>query len=81
MISSRQPERLRPAALRQGDTVGIVAPASGFRQRRFRGRLCDRLRRLGYQPFYLPSIFERDLYFAGSMERRISELHEMFTPT
>ncbi len=34
---------------------------------------------LGYRPFYLPSIFERDLYFAGSLERRISELHEMFS--
>jgi muramoyltetrapeptide carboxypeptidase len=80
MISSEQPERLRPPALRQGDTVGIVAPASGFRREDFEAG-CDSLRRLGYRPFYLPSIFERDLYFAGSLERRIGELHEMFGRT
>jgi muramoyltetrapeptide carboxypeptidase len=78
MISSRQPERLRPPALRQGDTVGIIAPASGFGREDFEAG-CATLRRLGYRPFYLPSIFERDLYFAGSLERRISELHEMFS--
>jgi muramoyltetrapeptide carboxypeptidase len=77
MISSRQLERTRPPALRQGDTVGIIATASGFRRDDFEAG-CNRLRRLGYQPFYLPSIFERDSYFAGSPERRISELHEMF---
>jgi muramoyltetrapeptide carboxypeptidase len=33
---------------------------------------------MGYRPFYLPSILDRDLYFAGSVERRVKELHEMF---
>ncbi len=33
---------------------------------------------LGYKPFYLNSIFEKDLYFAGSAERRARELDEMF---
>jgi muramoyltetrapeptide carboxypeptidase len=80
MIPSQQPERLRPPALRQGDTVGIVAPASGFRREDFEAG-CVTLRQLGYRPFYLPSIFERDLYFAGSLERRIGELHEMFSRT
>src|SRR5246127_1619593 len=41
-------------------------------------RGCDRLRALGYVPFYLESIFEQDLYFAGSAERRVRELQEMF---
>jgi muramoyltetrapeptide carboxypeptidase len=78
MISSQKPERLCPPALRQGDTVGIIAPSSGFRREDFEAG-CATLRRLGYRPFYLPSIFERDLYFAGSLERRITELHEMFS--
>ena len=39
---------------------------------------CDALRRLGYKPFYLDSILEQDLYFAGSPERRVRELEEMF---
>ena len=78
MTSPAQPERLLPAALRQGDTVGIIAPASGFRTENFDAG-CARLRQLGYRPFYLPSIVERDSYFAGSVERRLSELHEMFS--
>jgi len=77
MAAFSQPERVRPAALRQGDTVGIIAPASGFRRDEFEAG-CAALRRLGYQPFYLPSILERDVYFAGSVERRLHDLHEMF---
>jgi muramoyltetrapeptide carboxypeptidase len=80
MISPQQPERVRPPALQQGDTVGIIAPSSGFRREDFEAG-CDRLRQLGYQPFHLPSIFERDSYFAGSLHRRINELHEMFSRT
>ncbi len=33
---------------------------------------------MGYEPFYLPSILDHDLYFAGSIERRSRELEEMF---
>src|SRR5690348_8919868 len=70
-------DRVRPSALRPGDTVGIIAPASGFRRDEFEAG-CAELRRLEYRPFFLPSIFERDLYFAGSVPRRVEELHEMF---
>ena len=77
MAAPAQSARIRPAALRAGDTVGIIAPASGFRRDEFEAG-CAELLRLGYNPFYLPSIFERELYFAGSVERRVQELHEMF---
>lgn len=69
--------RIKPPALRPGDTVGIVAPASNI-QRDLLDEGCDRLRMMGYTPFYLPSILEHDLYFAGSVERRARELEEMF---
>ena len=70
-------QRIRPAALQPGDTVGIVAPSSGFRRDDLEAG-CAELLRLGYRPFYLPTIFERQLYLAGSVERRMGELHEMF---
>ena len=70
-------KRLIPPALQPGDTVGIVAPASGFNRERFLAG-CERLRQMGYRPFYFDSIFERDLYFAGSVQRRARELEEMF---
>ncbi len=36
------------------------------------------MRELGYKPFYFDSILDRDLYFAGSVDRRARELEEMF---
>jgi muramoyltetrapeptide carboxypeptidase len=69
--------RVKPAALRPGDTVGIVAPASPVKREQLQAG-CDRLRQFGYTPFYFDSIFEHELYFAGSVERRARELEEMF---
>jgi muramoyltetrapeptide carboxypeptidase len=66
-----------PRALEPGNTVGIIAPASGFLRDDFEAG-CATLLRLGYEPFYLPSVSDRYLYFAGSVERRVNELHEMF---
>lgn len=68
---------VRPPALQPGDTIGIVAPASNVK----RGELeagCEALRHAGYQPFYFESILDKDLYFAGSVERRARELEAMF---
>lgn len=70
-------QRVKPPALRPGDTIGIIAPASNFKRADLEAG-CDALRRAGYQVFYLESIFDRDLYFAGSLERRVRELEEMF---
>jgi muramoyltetrapeptide carboxypeptidase len=77
MPSSAQPERLRPPALQSGDTVGIIAPAGPIEPDALEAG-CATLLRMGYRPFYLPSILDRELYFAGSVERRLGELHEMF---
>ena len=77
MTPFTQPERLRPAALRLGDTVGIIAPAGPIEPDALEAG-CAWLVRQGYLPFYLPSILERDLYFAGSTERRLDEFHQMF---
>ncbi|HEV8525881.1 MAG TPA: LD-carboxypeptidase [Terriglobales bacterium] len=63
--------------MQAGDTVGIVAPASAIDRDALEAG-CKGLRRLGYSPFYFDSIFEQDLYFAGSVRRRAGELEEMF---
>jgi muramoyltetrapeptide carboxypeptidase len=68
---------VKPRALRPGDAVGIVAPASNIKQPDLETG-CEALRRAGYKPFYFDSIFDRDIYFAGSVERRVRELEEMF---
>jgi muramoyltetrapeptide carboxypeptidase len=76
MPSSRA-QLVRPPALRPGDAIGIIAPASNIRQPDLEVG-CEALRRAGYNPIFLDSILERDLYFAGAVERRVRELEEMF---
>lgn len=78
MTASAQLERVRPAAVRAGDTVGIIAP-SGIIDSDALEAGCAWLTRKGLQPFYLSSILDRDRYFAGSARRRLDELHEMFS--
>jgi muramoyltetrapeptide carboxypeptidase len=69
--------RVKPPALRPGDKVGIVAPASNIKRDALAAG-CDGLRRLGYDPIFSESILDRDLYFAGSINRRARELEDMF---
>jgi muramoyltetrapeptide carboxypeptidase len=72
-----QPERARPPVLRPGDTVGIIAPAGPIDPDALEAG-CAWLEQKGLQPFYLRSILDRELYFAGSHKRRLDEFHEMF---
>jgi len=76
MSSNRQ--SVKPPALRPGDTVGVIAPASNVKRDDLDAG-CEALRHAGYRPVYFDSILEQDLYFAGSIERRVRELEEMFT--
>ena len=78
MPASSQNARIKPPALRPGDTIAIVAPASNIKRAELDAG-CEALRSAGYQPLCLDSILEQDLYFAGSVERRARELTEMFT--
>jgi len=74
---TRPAKIIRPAALRQGNKIGLIAPASSFNREAFLAG-CDRLRQMGYEPVYSPDIFERDIYFAGTAERRAHEFHEFW---
>lgn len=76
-MSATRPQLVKPRALRPGDAVGIVAPASNLKESELQAG-CDALRRAGYRPVYLDSVLDRDLYFAGSIQRRVREMEEMF---
>jgi muramoyltetrapeptide carboxypeptidase LdcA involved in peptidoglycan recycling len=58
-MSSSRPHPVKPPAVRPGDTVGIVAPASNIKQAELEAG-CNALRRAGYVPFYFESILEKD---------------------
>jgi len=68
---------IKPPELRQGDKIGLIAPASSFSPDGFLAG-CDRLRQMGYEPVYSQNIFDRDIYFAGTAERRTHEFHEFW---
>jgi muramoyltetrapeptide carboxypeptidase len=69
--------KLKPPALRPGDTIGIVAPASNVKRELLEAGSAV-LRARGYKTRYHESIFEKDIYFAGPVDRRLRELEAMF---
>jgi muramoyltetrapeptide carboxypeptidase len=68
---------IKPPALRADDKIGLIAPASSFSREGFLSG-CERLRQMGYEPVYSQNIFDRDIYFAGTAERRAHELQEFW---
>jgi muramoyltetrapeptide carboxypeptidase len=59
----------KPRALRPGDRIALVAPASAFRRDEFDAGVLE-LRRLGFEPVYDDRVFDRQSYFAGSAQLR-----------
>jgi muramoyltetrapeptide carboxypeptidase len=72
-----KPATIVPSAPQPGDTIGVIAPASPITKESLDAG-CAALRKLGYRVFFFESILERDLYFAGSHERRAWEIEQMF---
>jgi len=60
---------VKPRALRPGDRVAVVAPASSFARAEFDAGV-EELRRLGYQPVFEDSVFARARYTAGDAALR-----------
>ncbi|HEY6248685.1 MAG TPA: LD-carboxypeptidase [Candidatus Angelobacter sp.] len=67
---------LKARALKPGDKVGIIASASNIKPELLQAG-AEGLRARGYEPVYLPGILDRDLYFAGTLDRRVRELEEL----
>jgi muramoyltetrapeptide carboxypeptidase len=68
--------RIKPPALRPGDLIGIVAPASNIKLDLL-AEGCRELERLGFRTLYRPGIATAYRYFAGTDERRAAEFLEM----
>ena len=63
----------RPRALKPGDRVALVAPASPFAREELEGGVAE-LRALGFEPVYEESVFARTGYLAGSAAGRAAAL-------
>jgi len=60
---------VKPRGLEPGARLAVVAPASAFARDEF-DRGVNEIRRLGFEPVYDDSVFERQRYLAGSPEVR-----------
>jgi len=67
----------RPKALREGNTIGIIAPASNVDREAFL-RGVAALEQLNYRVRYSDQVFLQQHYFAGAHELRAAELMQMF---
>jgi muramoyltetrapeptide carboxypeptidase len=69
---------IKPQALRTGDTIAIIAPASNLKSD-YLARGVAELEHLGYRVKYREDILDKARYTAGSDERRAEELMQVFT--
>jgi muramoyltetrapeptide carboxypeptidase len=67
---------IKPPALRPGDTIGIVAPASNIKMELLEEG-CRELESLGFRTYFRPDISSSYRYLSGPQERRIGEFLEM----
>jgi muramoyltetrapeptide carboxypeptidase len=68
---------IKPAALRDGDAVAVVAPASNLKAD-YLARGVAELERLGFRARYEPGILDKARYTAGDDRRRAAELTRAF---
>ena len=69
--------RIQPRALKKGDTVGLVAPASSAALEKVDGAV-KALESFGLQVLVGQSCYEKMGYLSGSDELRVTELNGMF---
>lgn len=71
------PERIIPAALAPGDTVGIISPASGGNFEKLM-KAVSFLEEKGLHVCYGDAIYDKHGYLAGTDQARLDDLHRMF---
>jgi muramoyltetrapeptide carboxypeptidase len=69
--------KIKPARLKEGDRIGILAPAGPVLQAEIQPGL-DFLESRGFEPVCSPHLFDRKGYLAGDDEARLRDLHAMF---
>ena len=69
--------KIRPPRLKEGDRIGIVAPAGPVSQEELRPGL-EFLESVGFEPVCAPHLYDRKGYLAGEDKARIRDFHAMF---
>lgn len=68
----------RPSRLREGDTVGLIAPASYLADAATLERIEANVRSFGLVPKRAPNLLARDGYFAGPDRERAAAVNAMY---
>ena len=70
---------IKPPALKKGDTVGLVTPASPlFETHRILIEAREKMEGLGFRVKFGKNVEAKRGYLAGTIEQRVSDLHDMF---
>lgn len=68
----------KPRRLREGDVIGLVAPASYVESQERLDRMLATIASMGLVPKVAPNVLKRDGYFAGSDRERAASVDAMF---
>ncbi|MCB0282700.1 MAG: LD-carboxypeptidase [Calditrichaeota bacterium] len=72
-------KNILPPALEEGDTVGLITPASSlFEGHRTLIEATEKMNALGFKVKAGKNIFKTKGYLAGSIEDRLEDIHDMF---
>lgn len=74
----RQPAVRWPAPLREGDRIGISAPAGRVTDPDAFPKIASTLREMGLEPVFAPGVREAYGYLSGTDERRAADLNAFF---
>ena len=72
--------KIKPPRLKQGDTLGLIAPGSYISEDELKDSI-ENLEKLGYKVIYNERILSKSGYLAGDDKSRAEELNSMFANT
>jgi len=68
-----------PPSLKKGDTVGLITPGSSlFEAQRIVIEATEKMNGLGFNVKLGKNIFKKQGYMGGTIEERVSDIHDMF---
>lgn len=69
---------IKPKALKKGDTIGLITPASAVTRQAFE-KAVENLEAMGFVVKYTENMSVRKGFLAGTDQQRLDDLHQMFS--
>ncbi len=76
--ATASPEIIKPARLKKGDTLGMIAPASNATEDEDIRAATDIIKSLGFNVKHGKHLFARTAYLAGTDQQRADDVNSMF---